>query len=129
MTQRKISLAAPYSHESAKVRDKRAAAIRKAHAQLIAGGHLVYSPICHTHAMATDPRLKMPTDYQFWQASCEWFISMCDILLVLQLPGWHKSVGVLAEIEIARKLGVAFVHRYPDRIIDAAESLMREPSK
>lgn len=121
MTQLRIYLAAPYSHASAKVRDKRAAAIRRAHAQLIHAGHLVYSPICHTHSMAVDDRLKMPTDFEFWQKSCEWFLSMCNTVVVLMLPGWIESVGVHAELEKAASLGIGrVIHTKPDEVAEFA---------
>ena len=43
-------------------------------------------------------------DWEFWKRVDTDFLERCDQLVVLCLPGWDKSVGVEAEVSIARGL-------------------------
>ena len=67
-------------------------------------GELVFSPITHGHPIAEYGSL--PTDWEYWKATCEAFMVICDTMHILKLSGWDISTGVLAEIEIARELGL-----------------------
>jgi hypothetical protein len=66
------------------------------------------SPYSHPYAMIHGHPLVvhgLPTDWSYWEAFDRGHIERCDSLVVLTLEGWQKSVGVAAEIEIARELG------------------------
>ena len=54
----------------------------------------------------------LPDDWQFWQRHDRRYLDVCDEVVVLMLDGWRESVGVQAEIAIARELGkpVTFLH-------------------
>ena len=69
-------------------------------------GHLVYSPICHTHSISTHSEYKIPYHWDYWQDSCRAFLSICSRILVLRLDGWERSIGVAAEIAIATEQGL-----------------------
>ena len=76
-------------------------------ANLVAGalmrqGHIVFSPISHTHPIAKVCNL--PKDWEFWKSQDEAFIGWCDELHVAMLKGWQKSTGVTAEMKIAKQL-------------------------
>jgi len=45
----------------------------------------------------------MPSDWNFWYNFCVTFLLKSDELIVCKMEGWDKSVGVLEEIEIAKK--------------------------
>ena len=47
----------------------------------------------------------MPLDWAFWQRHDRRYLEACDEVVVLMLDGWRESVGVQAEIAIARELG------------------------
>jgi nucleoside 2-deoxyribosyltransferase len=98
-----IYLASPYSHPDESVRISRFHAACDAAASLMRAGHVVFSPIAHTHPIAV--RNALPLGWEFWKATDEAFLSRCDELYVLMLEGWDTSKGVTAEIEIARALG------------------------
>jgi len=68
-----------------------------------------YSPICHTHPIAT--YCKLQGDWAFWKQFDETMLSRCDAIWVLCLPGWEESKGVTAELEIAAtmKMDVMYV--------------------
>jgi hypothetical protein len=94
-----IYLASPYSHPDPAVREQRFQAACRAVADLICSGQAVFSPIVHSH------RLGLPTDWAFWEPFDQAHLVRCDELAVLTLPGWEDSVGVAAEIALARALG------------------------
>jgi len=79
-------------------------------------GEHVFSPISHTHPIALAGDL--PKDWEFWQAYDRAMLRACGKLAVLMQDGWQESVGVQAEIAIARELGlpVEFIeHNAPVR--------------
>ena len=65
-------------------------------------GKTVFSPIAHSHSICL---LGLPLDWAFWERHDLEFLQMCDEVVVLIVDGWQASVGVRAEIVIARKLG------------------------
>ena len=97
-----IYLASPYSHPDPTVRDRRYLAACRAAADLLRTGVTVFSPVVQGHVLS---RFGLPTDWGFWRRhDCE-HLRRCDEVVVLTLDGWRKSVGVLAEIELAREFG------------------------
>jgi Domain of unknown function (DUF1937) len=96
-----IYLAVPYSHADAAVRQQRFNAACCAAAALIRQGKVVFSPVSHGHAICG---YDVPSDWTFWQRLDRHFLDMCDEVVVVMLDGWLESVGVQAEIAIAREL-------------------------
>lgn len=96
-----IYLASPYSSKDPQLEEERFEAACKVTAHLITeqGLHVI-SPIAHTRPIA---KYGLPGDWAFWKEYDTNLINRCDELYVLRLPGWKESVGVQAEIEIARK--------------------------
>ncbi len=97
-----IYLASPYTHANPIIREQRFRAACRATAALIKAGAVVFSPIAHSHALAEHG---LPTDWRFWERFDRAYLARCDQLVVLMLEGWKASVGVQAEIAIARELG------------------------
>lgn len=97
-----IYLASPYTHRDPQVREQRFRAACQATAALIRAGAVVFSPICHSHPLADHG---LPTEWSFWERFDREYLARCDLLLVLKLEGWTTSVGVQAEMRIARELG------------------------
>ena len=106
-----IYLASPYTHEQSDVRTYRYIQACKAAAVLIDDGHAVYCPIAHSHGIAVHGGLD--SDWAAFQAIDEYFLSLCDRLVVLTIPGYDKSEGIKAEIAIARKLGKPIEYMEP----------------
>ena len=67
-------------------------------------GEHVFSPISHTHPIALAGDL--PKGGEFWQAYDRAMLRACGKLAVLMQEGWQESVGVQAEIAIAREMGL-----------------------
>ncbi len=99
---KKIYLAIPYSgmqEESYKIANEVAA-------QLIHKGHIVFSPITHSHALSVEH--KLPTNWEFWIEQDEAFIKWADAVYIVilkenGLDKIEKSVGVQGEILIAKQ--------------------------
>lgn len=98
-----IYLAVPYTHPDPAVREQRFEAANLAAAVLMTDGHLVFSPISHTHLMVIKYRL--PVGFGFYQRWSRLFLSMSSRLIVLRVDGWQQSVGVKAEITFMKTAG------------------------
>ena len=94
-----IYLASPYTSPSDAVQDCRFASACAAAARLMQEGHIIFSPIVHSHSVAQHGDL--PAEWAFWRPWCIAMLDKADELWVLQLGGWVDSVGVQAEIKHA----------------------------
>jgi len=66
-------------------------------------GHIVFSPIAHSHPIAT--RCSLPGKHDFWQEQNAAWLEWADELWVGMIEGWDQSVGIKWEVEKARLLG------------------------
>lgn len=96
-----IYLASPYSHPDAAVREIRFLKACRAAAQLMNKGHLIFSPIAHSHPIAL---CGLPLDFAYWERFNREMLTFCESMMVLMLDGWQLSTGVQAEIRIMRGL-------------------------
>lgn len=103
----KIYLATPYSHANPAIRQARFEAVTKAAGELIAQGHLVFSPITHGHPI--NQMCGTPTNYEYWREFNNSMIWWCDALWLLMLDGWESSEGMKRE------------HDYADVVDDTSE--------
>ena len=102
MTRKLTYLATPYTHPDIVIRSRRYHIVTRVAAELMNQGELIYSPISHTHEMAT--LWSLPTEWSFWESHCRAFLNASHKLIVLQQEGWQESVGVQAEIATACEL-------------------------
>ena len=100
----KIYLACPYSHPVQNVRNKRFIDANFQAAELMSEGHIVFSPISHSHPVAKTGMLDA-LDLDFWLKQDLSFIEWCDSVYVMTIDGWSSSKGIQAEVEFARKIG------------------------
>lgn len=98
-----IYLASPYSHPDRVVRKWRYRMACHGTARLLEAGHLVYSPIVHSHPLT---HYGLPTDWGYWKRLDEAMLQRCDELWVLLLDGWAASAGIQAEIQLAERRGM-----------------------
>lgn len=108
---KKIYLAIPYSglqEESFKIANQVAA-------QLMMEGHVVFSPISHSHSVSLENSL--PGTWEFWIEQDKEFVKWADELYIIIIPNKtvdtnyllegiqliEKSVGVQGEILIANE--------------------------
>jgi hypothetical protein len=108
---KKIYLAIPYSHEDENVRIERFKIANLEAGLLMIEGHLVFSPISHTHPIAL--ACKLPLGFDFWEQYDQSFIMWCDEVHVIRLPGWKSSKGVQREIKYAMSIGKKIIYQDP----------------
>lgn len=94
-----IYLACPYSSDDPDTMVKRFRMVSKVAGQFIRTGNLIYSPISHSHPMAIETH--MPTGYDTWRALDEFYLLRSDIFMILTVPGWRESKGMVQEIDFA----------------------------
>jgi len=106
-----LYLAVPYSDDSYAIRKGRFEVANVAASQLVQQGNHVFSPISHTHPIALQGNL--PVDWEYWEEYDRIMLSVCTELVVLLIDGWLTSVGVQAEIKIAKETGMKISYMNP----------------
>lgn len=95
-------LGAPYTHTNPEVVKNRVAIINAVAAHLMRKGHVIFSPISHSHpvnASGIIPREESTWD--FWRKQDLAFLIKANNLFILKLKGWEKSIGLQSEIAVA----------------------------
>jgi nucleoside 2-deoxyribosyltransferase len=109
MNKELIYLASPYSSYDKEVVSRRVDEVSKATATLIERGHLIFSPIVHSHPIAHlvsfDPLNHAPDKLTGWMAYDFAMIDNAAEVWVLQIDGWEQSNGVQAEVGYAMRIG------------------------
>lgn len=99
-----VYLATPYTSEHKDVELYRFNTVNKVASELMRKGVHLFSPISHTRPIAEADGL--PHNFAFWKDYDTKILGFCTHLFVLTLPGWRTSVGVTAEIAIAKERGL-----------------------
>lgn len=124
-----LYLATSYSHPVAAKRAARANLASQCAAWLMRKGWCVISPLSMGHAIAVEGA-ELPSDFAAYQEVCLRMLEVSDALVVLLLDGIRESVGVAAEIDHARKLGIPLNQIKlpgPDASGDAQFELIHNP--
>lgn len=108
-----VYLAVPYTHYDEDVRHERFRLVTEVSGILAALRVSNLSPITQSHVQSMF--VEIGTTWEVWKLIDTIFLNNCDELWVLTLPGWQESVGVQAEIKIAKRL------KLPVRFIDYDE--------
>lgn len=124
-----IYLASPYSHPEAEVREARFQDACRAAGALMKAGLNVFSPIAHSHPMATLG--DVPPVHDCWYGYDLAYLPFCRGMIVLMLPGWCDSKGIYGEVAAANAQGIPVRHyelsdvlAVPDLVKRAIESAM-----
>jgi len=99
MEPKKIYLAHPYSSSDPAIREQRFESANREAAKFIDDGHIVFSPISHSHNISVYGQ--NANDSEFWVRQDLTFIDWCDEVVVVCAPGWAHSKGIMAEVEYA----------------------------
>lgn len=109
-----VYLACPYTSDDKGIVEERVRKVNIATGKLMSQGENVFSPLSHSHPIATV--CDLPTTWDFWEKYDIAFIEISKKLVILKLDGWDTSTGVTAEIKIAEKLGVPIEYLEEDFI-------------
>jgi hypothetical protein len=103
-------LACPYSHPDKKVRRRRFVLVTQAAAWWMKAHPRsnVFSPLTHSHPL--HEIAGMDGSWQFWKRIDTQYLRLCSRMVVLTLDGWKESVGVQAEIKIAKRLNIPITY-------------------
>lgn len=102
----RIYLAIPYSYNP----DQSAKIANKVAADLMTQGHVVFSPISHSHAIADHLPANLRTDSEWWMTQDLPFVKWADMVVVVCIGEMGaqliaESKGVQREFEYAKELG------------------------
>ena len=109
-------VASPYSHPDPAVQEDRySEAMRFVAWHLASQGPLPapFSPIVYCHEMAK--RFDLPKDFLFWRTLNRANLLVSAHMVVLRIPGWDESKGVLDELQFAQ------MHRIPHYYADPVD--------
>lgn len=106
-----IYLGSPYSSPDPAIQQQRFERVTQAAAWLMQHGQSVFSPITHSHNI--EQHFSYRRDWEFWAKQDLPLMQACDELFILTLEGWERSIGVQAEIEHARELGIPVTFMEP----------------
>ena len=97
-----IYLASPYTAQDPGIEQARVQAVKHVSGRLIREGQVIFSPLEYTEAM--QQRGIVPP--QGWYLFDLAVLRSCVKLLVLALPGWQESQGVIMETAAAKALDI-----------------------
>ena len=105
----RIYLALPYSGQE----EKSFQQANRVAGLLMEAGHIVFSPISHSHSIGV-----RTGDFNFWMGQDLPWLDLCDRLVVLRAEGWEESKGVQAEIAYAQEhcIEVSYIDPMPSLI-------------
>jgi len=81
-------------------------------AHLMQHAAIVFSPVIHTHPIANF--LETDWGWETWKSQDIPWVKLCEVMAVVTLPEWQKSVGLAEEIKISRSLRHPIVFIDPD---------------
>ena len=89
-----LYIACPYTDPDPNTQLKRVALATKVSGMYIARGHIVYSPLTHTHLINETIAQKDQPSHDFWMKFNFPFMEICHELVIIKADGWDKSIGV-----------------------------------
>ena len=113
----KIYLACRYSG-TREEQEMRFLRVNQVAAKLMLQGHIVFSPISHSHPISK----YIPQDsdtHEFWLGQDQSFLNWADQLWILTDDCWWKSVGVLIEMNIMSRQHKLIKYISSDEVLDA----------
>jgi hypothetical protein len=101
----------PYNHPDSRVVAERISLTSKFVAAMIERGFTPVSPSLYGHGLIIEA--DMVSHWLFWEKFCKSLLEKCNSVIVLQLEGWDRSIGVKAELEHVAMLGLPVRYTTP----------------
>lgn len=95
-------LASPFTSKDSIEEERRYQQINRVGALLLLKDIFCIMPISSSYALSKS--MELPSTFSFWKNIDFKYVEKCDALIVADLEGWDRSVGVIAEIEYAKIL-------------------------
>ena len=96
-------IASPYWHTDERVRKARARAAMTAVMKLIGQGIKAFSPVVYSAVIQEESGFRPP---EGWYAFDLNFLAQASGMILLEIPGWRESRGVLIETAYAQGRGI-----------------------
>ena len=115
-----IYLASPYSHRFRIVRWWRTRCIRRITACVLKDQDKIipFTPVGATH----DLNGLLP-GFAWVEAYDKYLLVRFDGMIVVQLPGWEKSIGIQEELIFCREHGIPYAFAKPYEILDVCRHM------
>lgn len=111
-----IYLASPYSHFDPSIEAQRFDAVCRTAGLLLMQGHVVVSPIAHSHPIfVREP--KVGGQWEQWVALDHALLDASEEMWILTIPGWYESRGVTAEREYAEEHSIPVKYVTRDGVV------------
>ena len=120
-----VYLASPFSHKDKLVEHARYLMVLSAWKWIIKNWSNVHVIPAIVLSYPTVEAGDIPGDWQFWQKFDRTLISKCSEFWVLCVSGYRESLGVAAELQIARSLGLKIKFLVP--VLDGYDTRDEEP--
>jgi len=108
-----LYIACPYAHSDPATQKHRFETACRAASLLMKSGIVVFSPLSHSVPIAEIGGI--PEDHDFWMLQDKSILRHCSEMLILGLPGWQQSHGVIDE------MFTALAMRIPITLIEEAD--------
>lgn len=120
-----IYLACPYTDPDLKVMEYRLGVAAAVASMMVKADLFVFSPLSYGESITVNGNL--PRTWEFWEKFDAVMVSKSGLLIVISIDGWEESVGVQAEIKLAKKYGVPVII-WPKECFDAiCEQVLGDP--
>ncbi|MCH9631798.1 MAG: hypothetical protein S4CHLAM6_01160 [Chlamydiae bacterium] len=118
-----IYVSCAFGEEDQSIRELRIELVSRFCAQKMREGVIVFSPLIHNYHIL---KYGLPIGWDYWEKFNKKLLERCDRLYVLKLKGWEKSIGIQAEIAIARSLDIPIEYQEPGALENETISLTKK---
>ena len=113
---KRIYIASPYTHINKRVVEYRERVVSRVISDLtVQYKYAFFGPITQSHRIASFNKKELKGTFEQWSTIDYTWLSVCDELWVVTIPGWKESLGVQSEIVFAENLCTS-CYRYADKI-------------
>jgi len=110
----RVYLATPYTSDDPEVRERRYLMACQVAAALMQRGHSVFSPIAHSHPIASYLPHEMMMDHEFWMRQDLPWLEAADMLVVCPADADRYSRGVAREVIDAQRMAKLVLRKDPE---------------
>ncbi len=119
-----IYVACAFGQADSGLRKQRIDLVSRFCAEKMREGIVVFCPLIHNYHIL---KYGLPIGWAYWEKFNKKLLEKCNRLYVLKLEDWENSVGIQAEVAIARKLNIPIeYHEYELSTGDHSELLEEE---
>lgn len=121
-----IYVSCAFGQADPRVREHRIDLVSRFCAKKMREGIVVFCPLIHNYHIL---KYGLPIGWDYWEKFNKELLQKCDRLYVLKLEDWENSVGIQAEVSIARKFNIPIeYHEYESEPVEYVTLLEEDQS-